>query len=229
MQFAPLYPWIYRLLAPRFPDCLWSGSANDAGEPEIALSFDDGPHPDYTPQLLDVLAEAGVTASFFWLGACVRRYPAVARQVFERGHWLGLHGDSHRAFPRLSATELHASLTATQQAIAQACDLPEDWVRDRVRDVRPPNGLFTPQTLRWLHAWGYRPVMWSVVPEDWENPGVEVVCDRVLRQVRPGSLVVLHDGRYGGATVAETTRRLLPLLQQRTYRFVNVDRLWQRL
>lgn len=223
MQFAPLYPWIYRILAPTFPDCLWSASVS---EPIVALSFDDGPHPDYTPQLLEVLDEFGVQASFFWLGACVRHAPDTAKQVFDRGHWIGLHGDTHRAFPRLSEDRLYESLQNTQTAIARACSLPEEWVRDRVRDVRPPNGIFTPKTLSLLKKWQYRPVMWSVVPEDWQNPGIQVVCDRVLQQVRPGAQIVLHDGIHGGANVAETTRRILDRLLSQKYRFVNIDALW---
>ncbi|MCC5897943.1 MAG: polysaccharide deacetylase family protein [Phormidium sp. BM_Day4_Bin.17] len=223
MMFAPLYPHLYRVLAPLFPDCLWSASAS---QPLVCLSFDDGPHPQYTPQLLDVLDQVGVTASFFWLGAAVRRYPEIARQVFQRGHWLGLHGETHRAFPRLSPSALQMSLAATQAAIASACDRPLDWVKTHVRDVRPPNGLFTPKTLHLLKSWQYRPVMWSVVPEDWRRPGVPRVCDRIMNQVEPGSLIVLHDGAYGGQDVAQTTLTIVEQLRTKSYQFVNIQELW---
>ncbi|MFO8038555.1 MAG: polysaccharide deacetylase family protein [Sodalinema sp.] len=223
MMFAPLYPYLYRVLAPIFPDCLWSAKPT---QPQVALTFDDGPHPQYTPPLLDVLDQLGVTASFFWLGASVRRYPEIARAVFERGHWLGLHGDTHRAFPRLSSRGLQMSLEATQGAIANACDRPLDWVKAQVRDVRPPNGLFTPKTLHLLQSWQYRPVMWSVVPEDWRRPGVQRVCDRVMKQVKPGSLIVLHDGCYGGQDVAQTTLTIVEQLQSKNYQFVNIQQLW---
>ncbi|MBP0006135.1 MAG: polysaccharide deacetylase family protein [Cyanobacteria bacterium SBC] len=224
MQFAFLYPWLYRILQLTFPHCLWSAHTSEA---IVALTFDDGPHPEYTLQLLDVLDEFGIVASFFWLGSCVRRYPEVAKAVFNRGHWIALHGDTHRSFPQLTAKELKTSLESTQVSIARACDLPLTWVRERVRDVRPPNGLFTPQTLQWLHQWGYRPVMWSVVPEDWVRPGISIVVDRVMRQVKPGSLVVLHDGQLGGAEVAIHTQEIVERLQQQKYRFVNIDELWQ--
>lgn len=230
MQFAPLYPVLYKILKPSFPTCLWAGSTNSNA---IALTFDDGPHPQYTLELLQVLDRYNIPASFFWLGACVERTPTVAKEVYERGHWIGLHGYHHHSFPVLTADALKQSLEKTQEAIFKAlaiatCDA-QTAQTDllTIRDVRPPNGLFTPQTLSLLHQWNYRPVMWSVVPEDWERPGISVVVQRVLKQVQNGSLIVLHDGYYGGQDVAETTARLIPQLLQRGYRFVTIDQFWQ--
>jgi peptidoglycan/xylan/chitin deacetylase (PgdA/CDA1 family) len=221
MQLAPLYPILYRILQPSFPSCLWTGATNSRA---IALTFDDGPHPQYTSELLQVLDRYSIRASFFWLGACVDRNPTVAREVYKRGHWIGLHGYHHHSFPFLKPDALKQSLEKTQEAIAQACQIHPD----NVRDVRPPNGLFTPQTLNLLHQWNYRPVMWSVVPEDWERPGVYVVMQRVLQQVQNGSLIVLHDGYCGGQDVAQTTAQLIPQLLQQDYYFVTIDQLRQQ-
>ncbi len=218
MQFAPLYPILYPILKRTFPNCLWSGSPQRKA---IALTFDDGPHPKYTPQLLEVLNRYHITASFFWLGACVKAAPTVAREVYQRGHWIGLHGYHHRSFPLLKPEALKESLEKTQETISQACQLEPK----HLRDVRPPNGLFTPQTLKLLHQWQYRPVMWSVVPEDWVSPGVEVVVRRVIQQVQNGSLIVLHDGYHGGEDVAQTTDRLIPQLLQQGYKFVTIEEL----
>jgi peptidoglycan/xylan/chitin deacetylase (PgdA/CDA1 family) len=220
MSFAPAYPLLYRALKPLFPNCLWSG---DSTCRTIALTFDDGPHPRYTPQLLETLDRHSVIASFFWLGACVQRSPTVARAVYEQGHWLGLHGYDHRSFPLLSASALKQTLTQTQAEIAQTCQLPPA----SVRDVRPPNGLFTPHTLALLQQWQYRSVMWSVVPEDWVRPGITTVVQRILQQVENGSIIVLHDGYHGGIDVANTVAQLIPLLLAQNYRFVTIDQLWQ--
>ncbi len=219
MQLAPFFPVLYRILQPTFPSCLWSGNARTQ---EIALTFDDGPHPVYTPQLLKVLDYYAIPASFFWLGACVHRYPTVAKSVCDRGHWIGLHGYDHRSFPLLSTAELQRSLNLTQNAISTACGIDGALVRD----VRPPNGLFTPQTLELLTQWQYRSVMWSVVPEDWVRPGIKLVVQRVLEQVQNGSTIVLHDGACGGIDVAETTHLLIPELLRRGYKFVSIDSLW---
>lgn len=221
MQLAPLYPILYRILQPSFPSCLWTGATNSRA---IALTFDDGPHPQYTSELLQVLDRYNIRASFFWLGACVDRNPTLAREVYKRGHWIGLHGYHHHSFPFLKPDALKQSLEKTQEAIAQACQIHPD----NVRDVRPPNGLFTPQTLNLLHQWNYRPVMWSVVPEDWERPGVCMVVQRVLQQVQNGSLIVLHDGYCGGQDVAQTTAQLIPQLLQQDYHFVTIDQLRQQ-
>lgn len=231
MQLAPLYPILYHILKPCFPTCLWTGAKTSRA---IALTFDDGPQPQYTPELLQVLDHYNIKASFFWLGACVEKSPVVAKMVYERGHWIGLHGYHHHSFASLTPEALRESLQKTQQAICSAlaateCDAQVSQIHPgNFRDVRPPNGLFTPQTLNLLHHWNYRPVMWSVVPEDWERPGIHLVVQRVLQQVQNGSLIVLHDGYYGGQDVAQTTAFLIPLLLQQGYHFVTINQLWQQ-
>jgi peptidoglycan/xylan/chitin deacetylase (PgdA/CDA1 family) len=225
MQFAPLYPWLYRVLKPTFPTCLWAGADHTKA---IALTFDDGPHAAHTPQLLQVLNRYGITASFFSLGVCVNRCPDVLHQIYQSGHWLGLHGYDHRLFPRLSVHELRQQLVETQEAIARACRLEPEYVQQHIRDVRPPYGIFTPQTLQYLNQWGYRPVMWSVVPEDWARPGVDVATLRVLNQTQNGSLIVLHDGYTGGEDVAAIAEAIIPRLLEQGYQFVTIDHLWQQ-
>jgi peptidoglycan/xylan/chitin deacetylase (PgdA/CDA1 family) len=221
MQLAPLYPILYRFLKPMFPNCLWSGLDST---PKVALTFDDGPHPQYTLSLLEVLARHQAKASFFWLGDRVRRHPEIAKAVYEQGHHIGLHGYEHHNFPSLTPEQLRQSLSRTQTAIAAACQLEPD----QLRDVRPPNGLFTPQVLRQLQEDRYRIVMWSVVSEDWCLPGVEVVLERILGQVTNGALIVLHDGFHGGQDVTEITDRLIPRLVQLGYQLVTIEALWQQ-
>lgn len=221
MQLAPIYPVLYRYINPLFPKCLWHGASD---EKAIALTFDDGPHPEYTPKLLEVLDRYQIQATFFWLGVCVQRNPTLAKEVFQRGHEIGLHGYTHQSFPRLSTTQLKQSLLKTQEAIADACEIDPE----KIRDVRPPNGLFTPRILKQLELWDYRVVMWTVVPEDWLCPGISVVCQRTMAQVHSGALIVLHDGYYGGKDVAATTANLIPQLLDQGYRFVGVNDFWQR-
>ncbi|MCU0571097.1 MAG: polysaccharide deacetylase family protein [Oculatellaceae cyanobacterium Prado106] len=225
MQFAPVYPYLYRVLKPTFPSCLWSGLLH---QKTIALTFDDGPHPQHTLPLLEVLDRYQVTASFFWLGVCVERSPQIARRIWQQGHWVGLHGYNHRSFPRLTMAELEQDLQRTREAIAQACQFDPAEAPQRIRDVRPPNGFFTPKILSALQQWDYRPVMWSVVPEDWVRPGVDITVQRVLEQTQNGSLIVLHDGYTGGEDVAAIANQLIPRLLDQGYEFVTVDQLWQQ-
>jgi peptidoglycan/xylan/chitin deacetylase (PgdA/CDA1 family) len=216
---------MHRVLAPLFPGCLWSGIKDSAA---IALTFDDGPHPQYTPQLLSALRRYSVPASFFWLGAYVQKSPEVARAVYEEGHWIGLHGYDHQPFIQMKASVLQSNLERTQAAIAQACGLDLIQVQKEVVDVRPPNGVFTARTLNLLRRWHYRPVMWSLITEDWTQPGCSVIVQRVLQQVQNGSLIVLHDGYYGGGQdVSATVSQLIPRLLDQGYQFVTVDQLWK--
>ena len=221
MQLAPLFPVVHPILKTAFPGCLWTG---DSSSREIALTFDDGPHRQHTPQLLKVLDKYNITASFFWLGFCVDRHPEMAKEVCDRGHWIGLHGYQHVAFPKLKPHEFKQSLEDTQRAIAKACNLDPKLIRD----VRPPNGIFTPRTLELLQQWEYRCVMWSVVPEDWVRPGVMKVLSRVVQQTENGSIIVLHDGYSGGEDVAACADKIIPVLLYKGYKFVTVDRLWQQ-
>ncbi len=223
LQLYPLYPILYQGLKPLFPQCLWRGNPHQKA---IALTFDDGPHPQYTLELLTVLETYAVKANFFCLGQQVKQYPEVAKAIYDRGHWIGLHGYTHQNFPELTPEQLCQGLYNTQTAILEACGLNPQTERSRFRDVRPPNGLFIPQTLDLLQQWNYRPVMWTVVPEDWVDPGVSIVVNRVMKTVCPGSVIVLHDGRYGGQSVAEITEHIIPMLLKQEYQFVSIEQLW---
>ncbi|MEM7726836.1 MAG: polysaccharide deacetylase family protein [Cyanobacteria bacterium P01_A01_bin.45] len=253
MQFHPLFPIIYQVLKPIFPNCLWEGNIDNTyqsknsnnskdnfqdnsqdnfqdnsqnNSKKIALNFDDGPHPQNTPELLQVLEDYQIPGNFFWLGSHVNRYPEIAKAVTDSGrHWIGLHGYEHHNFPFLSADELKKSLEKTQAAIYHACGL----TPAQVRDVRPPNGLFTPKTLKLFQEWNYRPVMWSVVPEDWVRPGVDTVVQRVMKSVKNGSLIILHDGIFGGEDVGAIAQILIPMLLEQGYTFVSVDDFWKSL
>lgn len=222
MALAPLFPVIHPILKHTFPNCLWTGDVN---RPEIALTFDDGPHPQHTPKLLKILDKYNITASFFLLGLCVQRYPEITKAIYESGHWIGLHGYQHISFPKLTPTNLKLELENTQNHIYEACGLAPQLIRD----VRPPNGLFTPRQLNLLMGWGYRPVMWSVVPEDWVRPGVSVVVNRVIQQTCRGSIIVLHDGHCGGEDVALSAAEIIPILLDRGYNFVTIDKIWNQI
>lgn len=214
---SALYPLLQQGLKTLFPEALWD-LPPDPQKRQVALTFDDGPHPEYTPTLLQVLQEFQVPATFFVLGERVQRWPHLARKIRQQSHGIGLHGWQHRSFTQLSRGELLQSLRRSQDTLVAACGgTPEEY-----RAVRPPNGLFWPRTLTDLRSWGYLPVMWSVVPEDWLCPPVAVVVERVLNQVRPGSLIVLHDGVQGGSQVAEVVRRLIPALGEQGFDFVRL-------
>ena len=153
----------------------------------FALTFDDGPDPDSTPRVLDVLARHGARATFFMLRPAVRRHASLARRVLAAGHEIGNHGDLHVpllvAPPALLAHELEAG----ERAIEQATGV-------RTRLYRPPFGLMFPAQARWVRSRGHEPVLGDVYPEDPQRPGIETITRRVVSRLTAGSIVILHDG-----------------------------------
>jgi peptidoglycan/xylan/chitin deacetylase (PgdA/CDA1 family) len=159
----------------------------------FALTFDDGPNPAATQQLLDVLARRGVRATFFLIGKWVRREPVLTRAIAAAGHAIGNHTEHHLWLPRLSAAEVHAELSACNDALEQT-------LGQRVTLFRPPHGARSPAVLRSAHALGLSTVQWNIIAGDWNpHPPAELLHRIERRYTRNrhrglGSMLVLHDG-----------------------------------
>jgi peptidoglycan/xylan/chitin deacetylase (PgdA/CDA1 family) len=156
----------------------------------VGLTFDDGPDPDVTPAVLDVLAEAGTRATFFVLVDRANRHPALVRRVVDEGHEIGLHGPDHRRLTTLSAREVRSGLVAAKARLEHLAGTPVHW-------FRPPFGSQSIATYVAARRAGLMPVVWTAEGEDWvERPATEV-ADRVVERLRPGGIVLLHDGLAG--------------------------------
>jgi peptidoglycan/xylan/chitin deacetylase (PgdA/CDA1 family) len=221
----PMYLWpsmlndpLHVLLRRHFPQALWNGPGDHRA---IALTFDDGPHPQDTPRLLELLARQQVRATFFQVGKQVAEYPDLVRQVAEAGHQIGMHGYRHRAFPLESAAILRGHLAHTQFLIAQACQREPTTINM----VRPPYGLFLPSTLQMLGKWGYRPVMWSVAPFHWMQ-SAQATIRQAQRAVTNGSLLVLHEG-LAGPSVLTFTEPIIVNLKAAGFQFITVNQMEQ--
>lgn len=155
--------------------------------PAVALTFDDGPHPTHTPVLLDILAEHRVRATFYVIGALVRRYPEIVRRMVAEGHELGNHTWAHPTLSRLGNGSVLREIDRTQEIIWQT-------VGHVPVTMRPPYGAFSERQSRMLAAERNLPnVLWTVDPQDWRRPGPRVVADRIIRGARPGAIVLAHD------------------------------------
>ena len=171
-------------------------------EKKIALTFDDGPNPEYTPLLLTKLAEYSVPATFFLLGRNLKRHPEIGRRIVQEGHEVGNHTYNHRSLPFVSRESIRKELESTHRLIADLLDVHPVF-------LRPPNGLFTRRVLDTVEKLGYRAVVGDVFPVDVAWPGPETITRRVLRRVRPGSIIILHDG-YVGQFDRDKSQRFAP-------------------
>jgi peptidoglycan-N-acetylglucosamine deacetylase len=152
-----------------------------------ALTFDDGPHPDGTPAVLEILAHAGVRATFFLVGEQVRRAPALAGEIVAAGHWVGLHCDRHRNLLRLAPWQVRAD-------IARARDTIETATARAIGLYRPPYGVLNAAALRVARGHGWRTLLWSQWGRDWEAHATpESIAALVTGGAGEGSVLLLHD------------------------------------
>lgn len=203
-------------------------------EPEVALTFDDGPNPPYTNRILDVLQHEHVRATFFVVGRAVAAYPATVRRIVEDGNAIGNHTWDHSHLILESRAAVRSELERTDAAIFRATGLHTNL-------MRPPFGGRDFAVIAEAQALGYHVVMWSVpLPQDWEQPGDDKIATRVIDNVADGSIIVLHDGNEGlvCGRDADTpmhdcdrsqeigaTRTIVDTLRARGYRFVTIPQL----
>ena len=210
----------YRAMQRKHPDILWFG---DEARREIALTFDDGPHPKDTPQVLETLAKHNIHATFFLVGRYVEQYPALVKQIHQSGHQLGIHGFRHRPFPLEKPSTLQSQLDRTRNAIANVCGISPETIKD----LRPPYGTFTSTTTRGLTEWGYQLVLWNNIPPHWMQP-VSWTISQIFDQVHSGSIIVLHDGHGHGTKVAQILDIIIPKLKAQGYNFVTIEQTRER-
>lgn len=152
-----------------------------------ALTFDDGPHPEGTPAVLEILAQAGAVATFFLVGEQVRRNPALAREILAAGHAVALHCDRHRNLLRLAPWQVREDIARALQSI-------EDHVGCSPSLYRPPYGVLNASALRTARGHGWRTLLWSHWGRDWEARATpESIAALVTDGAGQGSVLLLHD------------------------------------
>ena len=186
-------------------------------QPAIAITFDDGPHPEFTPRLLDTLKKEGIKATFFMVGRCVVTYPDIVKRMVDEGHEVASHSWSHPLLTSLGNTSLDSQMRRTHDAIVKACGVTPAL-------YRPPYGASRLSQRKRIHdEFGYTSILWDVDPLDWQRPRTsQKVHDRILAQTRPGSIILCHD-------IHETTVDAMPStlaeLKARGYQFMTVSQL----
>jgi peptidoglycan/xylan/chitin deacetylase (PgdA/CDA1 family) len=173
----------------------------------VALTFDDGPHPEGTPATLELLARSGATATFFLVGEQVDAHPDVARAIVDAGHEVAVHGYRHTLLLRRRAAALASDFDRAFASI--------EWATGVAPALyRPPYGVFSARGLELARARGWRPLLWSRWGRDWERRATpESIARRAARGLRPGDVVLLHDSdAYSSADSWRSTVAALPSL-----------------
>jgi peptidoglycan/xylan/chitin deacetylase (PgdA/CDA1 family) len=153
----------------------------------VALTFDDGPHAEGTPAVLDELARRGASATFFLVGEQVERRPALAREIVDAGHEVAVHGYRHTLLLRRRVRELADDLDRAVAAIADATGVAPTL-------YRPPYGVFSSGALAHVRGRRWRPLLWSTWGRDWERrASAQSIARRATHGLRPGDVVLLHD------------------------------------
>ena len=206
---GPVVRWLSR----RFPDVLFQQA--NAG-PLVALTFDDSPHATSTPRILDVLAAHDARATFFMIGEHVAGNEEVVRRLIDEGHELGNHMMSDAPSARLSAAEFERQLLQTHELLARF---------GPVRWFRPGHAWFNRRMLDQIHRHGYRCAMASAYALEFLPISAPYAARHILLNVRPGGVIILHDGAADQERTVGVLERILPALRRRGYRVVTVSEL----
>ncbi len=185
---------------------------------QIALTFDDGPHPYLTRQILEILDRYHVKATFFMVGVNVRNYPDTAREVLEAGHEVGNHTYSHHQMNRLSEYECREELEACEDVLEELCEY-------RPHLFRPPEGATNECILHSSDSNDYSLILWSLDTRDWEVKNAEQIANSVLESVCAGDIILMHDYIGRNSQTPRALEILLPKLLEQGYEPVTVSRL----
>lgn len=185
---------------------VWSSQSKG----KVAITFDDGPHPEYTEQLLDGLKERGVKATFFVTGEHASLHPDIVRRMSEEGHLIGNHTYSHLQLQNANREEFKQELVKTNEIITEITG-------EEVIFVRPPYGSWDKSLEPELNMF---PVLWNVDPLDWCNNNVSRIVKNIVAETREDDIILMHDYYKSSVTAA---LQVIDELQKQGYEFVTVE------
>jgi peptidoglycan/xylan/chitin deacetylase (PgdA/CDA1 family) len=181
------------------------------GPPQVALTFDDGPHPDWTPKVLDVLKREKVKATFFLVGTMAQHYPSLVRREVAEGMAVGDHSWTHPHLAGRDPAFVEGQLGHTRDVLKE---LGAD-----VTVFRPPYGSYNASTVQIATALKMRTVIWAIDPADYRRPSPEVIVRRVMSQLKPGAIILMHDGGGDRSNTVAAVKMLINQIRKRGYGF----------
>ncbi|WP_197046731.1 polysaccharide deacetylase family protein [Oceanobacillus salinisoli] len=191
----------------------------DTSEKRIALTFDDGPEVTYTTQILEILREKDVKATFFVVGERVRKYPEQLRQMYQDGHAIGNHTWDHPHLPELKDQEFIENIQSAAEEIERVIGVKPTL-------FRPPYGEIKERRLEWLEKQGYQTIMWTADTKDWSEISAEEIVSKVMKEANPGVIVLQHNYHASGPfETVQALPRIIDELRTQGYEFVTVSEL----
>lgn len=184
----------------------------------VAMTFDDGPHYRTTPEILAVLKEKQVKATFFTLGSNAEKHPELLAKVQADGHEIGTHAYSHKLLTRMKLTECEQELDKAEQILGTIGIKPVLF--------RPPGGAWNDGVIKAARDRGYDVILWSIDTRDWARPSVDHVVQEVFKNIKPGSIILFHDGEDSLPT-PQAIRIIIDGLRLQGYQMVTVGELLQ--
>ncbi|MDI6603892.1 MAG: polysaccharide deacetylase family protein [Thermoanaerobacteraceae bacterium] len=163
-------------------------SVNSKAGKIIALTFDDGPSNEFTKKYVDLLKSMNINGTFFVIGKNAEKHPELLKYIYENGNEIGLHSYSHPFMSKLTPEQMVDELYKTQEIVYNATG-------EKPSLFRPPYEAYNKTLLQISNALGLHVVLWSVDPDDWKKPGIESIVNRILLKVKPGSVILLHEGK----------------------------------
>jgi delta-lactam-biosynthetic de-N-acetylase len=188
---------------------IWHG---DTSSNKIYLTFDDGPHPEYTPKVLDILNEHDVKATFFLVGERAKRHPEIVRKIHDEGHVIGNHSFSHSDGYDIKEDSVYREIKLTDDIIRKITGIPS-------RYFRPPFGFFNYRYFEIAEKLGYKTVLWTFDAADWGNVSAEELEDKIISKTKGGSIILLHDGGENREELIEALPNLIIKLKEMGFEF----------
>ena len=187
-------------------------------EQKIALTFDDGPHKAYTEEILEILDEYGIKATFFVVGSNAEKHPELVKREMEAGHEIGNHTYSHPHLTNIEADTLYREMLETETILMNLTEF-------RPKLFRPPEGVYSQTVSTTLERLDYIPILWTVDTNDWKKPTAEAIAQTVVEHTEPGVIILCHDFVSGKSNTPAALRIFIPKLMEQGYQFVTVSEL----
>lgn len=185
---------------------------------KIALTFDDGPHPRYTKQILEILDEYGIKATFFVIGINAKYYPETLERIIEKGHEIGNHTYTHPHVSEINSESIRSEIENCESIIHSLSDY-------RTKLFRPPEGMVDGDVKSVLRKLDYKVILWDIDTRDWAHTSPEEICDNIVNRIKSGDIILMHDYIAHNSPTPDALRLFIPVLLEKGYRFVVVSEL----